>query len=163
LPPEVECINVSNQQWFDEDGPNFTSKWSYMILVRAALAKLFPHLDRILSLDCDTIIRNNISELWEIPLDDYYFAGVHEPDKSTETFIYINAGVMLFNLKKIREDKKDDEYIYNLNNCYRPYPEQECFSALSQGKILELPSEYNLSCVAQTSTREKILHFAANK
>ena len=163
LPPEVECLNVSKQEWFDPEGPNFTSQWSYMILLRAALAKLFPHLDRILSLDCDTLVRDNISELWDLPLDNYYFAGVYEPDKSTESFRYINAGVMMFNLDKIRRDKKDDEYIYNLNNCYRPYPEQECFSALSQGAILELPGEYNLSCVTPTSPREKIIHFAAYK
>ena len=144
LPPEVECINVSNQQWFPSDGPNYTSKWSYMILLRAALTKLFPHLDKILSLDCDTLIQNNISELWDLSLDDYYFAAVREPEKSTEKFTYINAGVMVFNLKKIREEHQDEKYIENLNNCFRYYPEQECFSALSQGKILELPSKFNL-------------------
>ena len=163
LPPEVECINVSNQTWFDPEGPNFVSNWSYMILLRAALTKLFPKLDKILSLDCDTLVQNNISELWDLPLDDYYFAAVKEPEKSTAEFSYINAGVMMFNLKKIREDHLDDKYIYDLNNCFRYYPEQECFSALSQGKILELPSKYNLSCVSGTSVDEKIIHFAAYK
>ena len=163
LPPEVECINVSNQKWFDPEGPNFVSNWSYMILLRAALSQLFPHLDKILSLDCDTLIQDNISELWDLPLDDYYFAAVREPQKSTENFVYINAGVMMFNLKKIREEHQDDKYIYNLNNCFRYYPEQECFSALSQGKILELPSKYNLSCASGISVDEKIIHFAAYK
>ena len=163
LPPEVECINVSNQKWFDSEGPNYICQWSHMILLRAALAQLFPHLDRILSLDCDTIVRDNISDLWDLPLDGYYFAGVHEPKKSSETFRYINAGVLMFNLKKIREDHKDEEYIYNLNNCFRYFPEQECFSALSQGQILELPSKYNLSSVSLPSTEEKIIHFAAYK
>lgn len=163
LPPEVECVNVSNQQWFYPDGPNFTSKWSYMILLRAALTQLFPHLDRILSLDCDTLVQDNISELWDLPLDDYYFAAVRESKKSKEGFAYINAGTIMFNLKKIREDHQDDKYIENLNNCFRYFPEQECFSALSQGKILELPSKYNLSCVSAPSVEEKILHFAAYK
>lgn len=163
LPSEVECINVSNQKWFTPDGPNFTSKWSYMILLRAALTKLFPHLDRILSLDCDTLVQDNISELWDLPLDDYYFAAVREPEKSNENFVYINAGTIMFNLKKIREDHQDDKYIANLNNCFRYFPEQECFSALSQGKILELPGKYNLSCVSTPSVEEKILHFAAYK
>lgn len=163
LPSEVECINVSNQKWFNPDGPNFTSQWSYMILLRAALAQIFPHLDRILSLDCDTLIQDNISELWDLPLDDHYFAAVREPKKSTEDFVYINAGTMMFNLKKIREEHQDEKYIYDLNNCFRYYPEQECFSALSQGKILELPSKYNLSCVSHPSTEGKILHFAAYK
>ena len=163
LPQEVECINVSNQQWFNPEGPNFTSKWSYMILLRAALTKLFPHLDKILSLDCDTLVQDNISELWELPLDDYYLAGVREPKKSTEDFLYINAGTIMFNLKKIREDHQDDKYIYDLNNCFRYFPEQECFSALSQGKILELPSKYNLSCVSNPTANGKIIHFAAYK
>ena len=87
-----------------------------MILLRAALSQLFPHLDKILSLDCDTLIQDNISELWDLPLDDYYFAAVREPQKSTENFVYINVGVMMFNLKKIREEHQDDKYIYNLNN-----------------------------------------------
>ena len=163
LPSEVECINVSNQKWFAPDGPNFTSKWSYMILLRAALTQLFPDLDRILSLDCDTLIQDNISELWELPLDNYYFAGVREPKKSKENFVYINAGTIMFNLKKIREEHQDEKYIYDLNNCFRYFPEQECFSALSQDKILELPSKYNLSCVSHPSTEGKILHFAAYK
>lgn len=163
LPTEVECINVSHQKWFLQDGPNFTSKWSYMILLRAALAQLFPHLDRILSLDCDILVQDNISELWELPLDDYYFAAVKEPKKSFENYTYINAGVMVFNLKKIREEHQDEKYIYDLNNCFRYFPEQECFSALSQGKILELPSKYNLSCVSGSSVEEKIVHFAAYK
>lgn len=163
LPPEVECINVKHQKWFDPEGPNFMSKWSYMILIRAALAKLFPHLDRILSLDCDTIVRDNISELWDMPLDGYYLAAVHEPAKSKEDYKYLNAGVMMFNLKQIREDGMDDKYIEDLNNNFRFYPEQECFSALSQEYILELPSKYNLSCISPSSTQEKILHFAAYK
>jgi lipopolysaccharide biosynthesis glycosyltransferase len=94
-----------------------------MILLRAALTKLFPNLDRILSLDCDTLVQNNISELWDLPLDNYYFAAVREPEKSTEEYAYINAGLMMFNLKKIREEHQDDKYIYDLNNCFRYYPE----------------------------------------
>ena len=96
LPPEVECINVSNQQWFHKDGPNYRNTWSYMILLRVALTKLFPNLDKILSLDCDIIIDQNISELWDIQLDNYYIAAVKEPKKSTSQRIYINTGVVLF-------------------------------------------------------------------
>ena len=52
-----------------------------MVLLRAAFTKLFPHLDKILSIDNDIIINENISELWDIDLGDNYFAGVVEPRK----------------------------------------------------------------------------------
>ena len=164
LPPEVECINVSNQKFFLQDGPNYNSSWSYMILLRAAFTKLFPQLDKILSLDCDTIIEENISSLWDIPLNNYYIAGVKEPRKSIGKRIYINTGVMLFNLKKLREDKKDEEAILDLNTYKRIYPEQDCFNDLFAGKILELPPEYNISNYStKQNTHKKIIHFAAIK
>jgi len=49
-----------------------------MVLVRAAYTKIFPHLDRILSIDMDTIVNENISELWDLDLTDYYLAAVEE-------------------------------------------------------------------------------------
>ena len=135
-----------------------------MILLRAAFTKLFPHLDRILSLDCDTIVNDNISDLWDIPLDDYYIAGVKEPKKSRGRKIYINTGVLLFNLKKLREDGKDDEAIHDLNTYYRFYPEQDCFNDLFSGKILELPSDYNVNNYSHSNCKSlKIIHFAAIK
>jgi lipopolysaccharide biosynthesis glycosyltransferase len=94
-----------------------------MVLIRAALSKIFSNLDTILSLDVDTIVNENISALWDIDLTNYYLAAVKEPDKTTDDFLYINMGVVLFNLKKLREDKKDDEIINALNTIYYDYNE----------------------------------------
>ena len=56
LPSEVECINLNNQKWFLQDGPNMNARCSYMVLLRAAFTKLFPNLDKILIIDNDIII-----------------------------------------------------------------------------------------------------------
>lgn len=161
LPSEVECINVSQQEWFKPDGPNYNSSWSYMVLLRAAYPKIFSHLDIILSLDNDTIINENISDIWNIDLTNYYVAGVLEPKKSTE-HVYINNGVLLYNLKKIREDGLDDKIIYSLNNYYYYYAEQDCFNEIFENKILTLPSDYNVNkFVKQQYSALKIFHFAA--
>ena len=64
LPPEVECINISNQQWFNpETCPNMKNRCSYMVLLRVAFSKIFPHLDRILTIDNNAIVVGNVSEL----------------------------------------------------------------------------------------------------
>lgn len=161
LPSDIECINVSNQQYFPHNGPNYNSPWTYMILIRVALSKIFPTLDTILLLDMDTIVNENVSSLWDINLDGYYFAAVREPLKSRDNFISINAGVMLINLKQLREDKKDDELIKALNTYYYKFPEQDCISDLCQGHLLVLPSDYNVCSQNDKPEREKITHFAA--
>jgi lipopolysaccharide biosynthesis glycosyltransferase len=93
-----------------------------MVLIRAALSKVFPQLDTILSLDVDTIVNEDISDIWNTPLDNYYLAAVKEPEKSINS-LYINMGVALLNLKKLRDDKKDDEIIHALNTIQYDYNE----------------------------------------
>ncbi len=165
LPKEVECINISDQKFFNPSGPNFNSSWTYIILIRAALSKIFPQYDKILSLDVDTIINQNISELWDMDLTNYYLAAVSEPCKSSENFISINMGVTLINLKKMRDDHKDDEIIQKLNEKYYDYPEQDCISELCQGHIFELPPNYNINNWADLDKVDEriIQHFAATK
>jgi len=77
-----------------------------MVLLRAAYSKIFPNLDRILSIDMDTIVNENISDLWDLDLTNYYIAAVEETELSEEEGSYFNMGVAMLNLKKIREDIK---------------------------------------------------------
>ena len=160
LPQEIECINISNQTYFPHDGPNYINVCTYMVLVRAAYTKIFPHLDRILSIDMDTIVNENISELWDLDLTDYYLAAVEEKQLSLIEGSYFNMGVAMLNLKKIREDKKDDEMIKALNTYFYRYKEQDCFNEFFRGKTLILPSDYNACFQANPPSHEKITHFA---
>lgn len=62
--------------------------------------------DKLLYLDIDVMCGGNLSELYNIDIEDYEYAAVKEkygcwtirPD-------YINAGMLLLNMKKIRETK----------------------------------------------------------
>lgn len=134
-----------------------------MVLIRAALSKIFPQLNSILSLDVDTIVNEDISDIWNTPLDDYYLAAVREPEKSTENYLYINMGVALLNLKKLRDDKKDDEIIYALNTIKYDYNEQDCINEKCQGAIYELSPDYNITNYTVKAKHRKIIHYAAIK
>ena len=70
LPSKIETINVSNQEYFPKNSANFKSPFSYMALLRVCYTKLFPNLDKILQLDVDTVVVDNIDELWGIDLTD---------------------------------------------------------------------------------------------
>ena len=171
LPPEVECINVSNQKWFSaENCPQMNNRCSYMVLLRVVFCQLFPHLDRILTIDNDTIVRENISELWNLDLTNYYIAGCIEPLKSTPKSTYINMGVAMMNLKKWREDGLDEKLLNNLKTYYYEEAEQTAINEACQGHILVLDPMYNrnnytfvMNNKIQEVGKEKIVHYAAVK
>ena len=164
LPPEVECINVSNQQWFPSSSLNMKNRCSYMVLLRAAFPKIFPNIDRILSIDNDTIVKENISELWSLDINNYYIAGCIEPSKSTPTFDYINMGIAMINLDAWRKNGIDDKLIEELNTYYFEETEQTAINIACQGHILILNSMYNRNNYTNLRIgKEKIIHYAAIK
>lgn len=161
LPDCVKTINVKNQEFFKKDSPNMSTPYSYMAMMRAALAFVFPDLDIILSLDVDTIVDKDISDIWDIPLgDQYYFAACHETHRTRKDGImYTNAGVSLFNLKKLR-DGKAQEVIDVLNIKEFRYVDQDVFNYLCQGRIYDLPSDYNDNDWTVRPNKVKIKHYA---
>ena len=164
IPPSfVKTINVSGQQYFPLNGPNVYKRWTYMTLMRCVLTKYFPELDRILWLDVDTIVHNNIDDIWDLDMDDYYFAGAIEPEKCKSDKPYINAGVMLINLKKLREDHMDDILIDALNTKKYNFADQDCINSICYDKILVIPSKYNANNWTEPCAVPNIWHFANEK
>ena len=160
LPECVEVRNVSRQEYFPKDGPNFGCYWTYMVLLRSAYFRMFPEYDRILSTDYDTIYLKDVPELWTMNMDRYYFAAVREPKKSSGRN-YINAGIMLQNLEKMR-DGKGDEIIRDLNEKHWAFPEQEAMNVLCEGHVYYLPGDYNYTEDGTTDPimfAKKIIHY----
>ena len=160
----VKIRNVSQQGYFKPDGPNMKSHFTYMAMMRATYAKEFPELDRILSLDVDTIVNDDISELWDLPLkDEYYFAASMEPSTTNRRgYLYTNIGVCLYNLEKLR-DGKCDEVIDALNTKKYTFMEQDAFNELCQGKIFDMNPTYNSNVFTKVVDLPKIVHYAGEK
>lgn len=163
LPDMCEVVDVSGQTYFPWDGPNMNTRYSYLALMRAALA-LMPEFDgigRILSLDVDTVCVKDVSGIWDMPIDDCYFSASQEPwcVKNYKNALYCNTGVALFNLDKLR-DGKAREVVDCLN--WRMYPnvEQDVFSFLCQGHIHDMPSEYNPNPWTKPTRVVRIRHYA---
>lgn len=163
LPKECEVVNVSGQRYFPKGGLNYNNHWSYIILMRVVLARLFPDLDRIFSLDNDVIIKEDISEIWDMDLTGYYFAAVKEPYRSgLINSLYTCIGVTMYNLKMMKEYHIPDKCVYELNRCIWPYPEQDVLNAVCRGNIKELSPEYGRSPWTTQCDDPKIEHFAAS-
>lgn len=82
-------------------GPNTHNKYySYYVTVRL-LAHLVPEIpDKVLYLDADTIFNGDVKELWDIDISDVEIAGRRDAFRISR---YFQSGVMLMNMKKIRE------------------------------------------------------------
>ena len=163
IPKIIQTINISKTvpQIYGESCPNMHTEWTYIGLIRTALTKIFPDEERILSIDCDTIVDKDISELWEINMDGFYFAAVKEPWLSRSYgYLYCNAGVMMLNLKKLREDFKDNQMIEALKTRRFPLVCQDVLNEYCRGSVLELPSDYNASQFTSETSNKKIIHYA---
>lgn len=165
LPDMCEVLDVSGQTYFPAGGPNMSSPFSHMSLMRAALA-LMPELaevDRVLSLDVDTICCRDVSGVWGMPVDGCYFSASIEPSCCYKNMAYTNTGVALYNLEMLR-DGKAEEVVHCLNVRRFPNIEQDVFSFLCQGHIHEMPSEYNAGHGwTKPANVVRIRHFAGDK
>ena len=158
LPDYVTCIDVSGQEYFDSDGPNMGSGYTYLAMMRAALCHVLPDADRVLSLDCDTICLSDVSDVWDIALEGCYFAAAREAHRGYCDVLYTNMGVCLFNLDMLR-DGKADEVISVLNSKRFKYVEQDVMNCLCQGRIAEMDGNLN-ACDWTEHDNPRIVHFA---
>lgn len=163
-PDFVHCKNVSAQTWFPPNGPNMKSAFTYMAMIRACYAEIFPDCDKVVQLDVDTVCVDNVDYLWEIELGDAWLAaareylGTYDPFRRGE---YYNVGVAVMNLKKQREDDAQLKLVEMINSMQLWCVEQDAFNYFCvPGKIVELPTRYNECFATGYSEEPAIVHFA---
>jgi len=152
--------------------------------------------DQCLYLDSDVIVTEDLWPLFSTNLDGYYIAGCRDiwMDMLSEEKLeemrrsigiptmeeYINAGVLLMNLREIRESGLDRVLMQHLNADY-PHEDQDILNVCCLGKIKRLPAKWNVftiflgkikemrekginETVIQALLRKKgILHYATPK
>ena len=158
LPEQVQTINVINQPYFPRTGPNMQTHFTYMALMRAALTKVLPDEDEVLSLDCDTLVKGNIDELWDIPLKEYYLTAGIEPQRCRWDNVYYNTGVVKYNLRLMRQDGVDDDMIWLINTQKLKWPEQDVVNIVCKNRIMKMPSDFNYNNYSEKTSDVRIQH-----
>ena len=112
-----------------------------------ALLRLFAdrviYEDKILYIDTDIMINQSLDELFNMDLEGFEYAGVR--DYLGRVFInprYINSGVLLLNLKRIRETKLFQKCLYLLKTKRYAFPDQTVLNKCVLKKKF-LPNIYN--------------------
>lgn len=129
------------------------------IYYRLFIADLFPEYDKAIYIDSDVVVPGDISQLYRIDLGecligacpDYSIADVPELVRYTEEAVgmdrgeYINSGVLLLNLKKIREAGLGTHFLNLLDHYHFDCiaPDQDYLNAMCKGKIFYLDRKWD--------------------
>lgn len=138
--------------------------FNHVTMVKCDLAELLPQLDKVLFLDGDMLVTGDLAELYNTDLGSNVVAAVREligEHFEQHTLIgtpcYFNAGVMLLNLKVMREEKLGEKIIQTKMQAPPTwlYAEQDSYNVLCQGRTLFLHPRWNfLSTLALHYIRE---------
>lgn len=131
---------------------DYYSKETYY---RFFIPDLFPQYEKVLYLDCDTIILGDIAELYNTDISDYYVAAAPEEVMATIKVFgdyvekalgvpveeYFNAGILLINTKKFRKNQIAEKFVDLLKHfTFRVTQDEDYLNVLCKGhsKILDL-------------------------
>lgn len=168
--------------FFDVDDSTFAnakpvSRIPVTSFYRLIISDVLKEDEKCLFLDGDLIVNTDLQHLYSQDMGDAYIAGVRDgmfwcaPDSAVchfdtygfqNPYSYVNAGVMLFHLSKIREDRLQDQFLKCMDTYYL-YMDQDILNKVCEGKIQLLDLKYNFFSWRRNEKigekEWKILHF----
>ncbi len=156
---KIKDFNISFVLMDDNDFKNcpMTSYVNYITLptyYRFKIPSIFPNIDKILYLDCDIVVTHDIKQLYETDISNYYLAAIpevfnhcHKERMAIEgDYYYCNAGILLINNKKWREDNIEQKlFDYALHPTKEiVYQDQDIINEVLKYKIKYLHLRWNL-------------------
>ena len=139
-------------KWDKTDLLHENGTWSREIYYRLFAPYLLPNLDTILYLDGDTIVNDNLSNLFTESIRDNALAAVLNDEETIHLNRlknglkhYYNSGVLLMNLSMIRKHfdfETMKQMVLTLTKEYT-FPDQDFINVVFKDKIFELPQKYN--------------------
>ena len=133
-------------------------------LLKFNLANMFSNIDKLLYLDGDILVNCDVSEIYDIELNDNYVAAVRDLpqvfyDKQDfgEDTEYFNSGVMLLNLAALRAENVRDQLIETKRSSINDkLMDQNVLNKVFRGRVIQMHFEYNMPyCLFSTLRRFK--------
>lgn len=126
---------------------------------RLILGELLKAYDRCIYLDGDVIVQEDLEELYTVEMEESYIAGVPDcgiqckdeeyckklrGELGVSTLEgYVNAGVLVFNLKRIRDNSLLKQFLLHMGKRYS-FDDQDVINIVCGGNIKYLPVRYNM-------------------
>jgi lipopolysaccharide biosynthesis glycosyltransferase len=159
---KIELVQMSHS--LEEITDRMSNRLRYDIFTltiyfRLFIPAMFPQYDKGIYIDSDVVLTSDIAELYDVDLGGNYLGACRDASIADAPPLvdytvnvvgmregdYINSGVLLMDLKKLRE-KKFDEHFLNLLTTFHfdsVAPDQDYINAICNGKIHYLPEEWD--------------------
>lgn len=164
----IRKITVIDVTQIDIPDVLVSARWPLSAFTRLYAGELLPkELNKILYLDCDTIIKGSLAELEDWDVRDKIFWGVKdcigkEYKKNIgigPEGLYVNAGVLLMNLPELRKISVKDrlsKYMAKYEKLIN-YADQDVLNGAFKGNIGVLSPQYDLMTIVATYSYKDIL------
>lgn len=168
----IESIKIGKE--FDEYDPQ-KQYFTKAIFFRLKIPEILKKENKCIYLDSDIVVNSDLSELFNTDIKDFYIAGVRDgtpyliTDKNNNAYEtklklfmsqeaidkYVNSGVLLWNLEKIRKDNlmtKFQEFVdkYVFAKKISQFGDQDAINSACEGEILDLPFKFNVTAALTT-------------
>jgi lipopolysaccharide biosynthesis glycosyltransferase/glycosyltransferase involved in cell wall biosynthesis len=167
----IEAEGIFNQ--IITSSSNIDYRYTKYTLYRLLIPKLVEE-DTALYIDTDAIVNGDIRPVYETNLDGGLIAGVQ--DSGIEPFLntlglkpddtYVNAGVLLMDLARIRGLNIDDAWLEMVNTKFYTFHDQDIINLSCKGKIVPVDHPYNVSLATGIDVPDKdikVMHYAGAK
>lgn len=155
----------------------YSGKFTLTIYFRLFIAELFPELNKAVYIDSDTVINDDIAKLYSVDMGDAMFGAVRDTFAGKNTILahyienvvgierneYVNSGVLLMNLDKIRQAHLADRFLklmaeYHFDSVA---PDQDYINAMCAKEIYFLDKEWNVmpNKGGEYIARPKLIHY----
>lgn len=146
-----------------------TLRWSDSAYSRLFLKLLYsehPSIEKLLYIDCDTLITDSLVELWNTDIDDWLGAACLECMSRMHKKIigasakdnYINTGMLLLNVKRWKEENIDLQMIQFIQK-YKgktEYVDQGVINGTISNRFKLVSPRYNLTSLAYDFSYEEM-------
>ncbi len=126
-----------------------TGRWRPECFFRYFAIDMLPDADRVLWLDSDVLVRKSVRELYELDMQGKSFAGVYDdtsrPFERLGINGYINSGVLLFDLARLRSTGMMQKYwdLVASDDYIGELPDQDALNIVFDNEIMLLDIKYN--------------------
>ena len=150
------------------------------VYLRLLLPDLLPMEDKVLYLDCDVIVKKPLDDLYGVDIDRFRYAGVIDKLGSAASRIdapfrqnYVNSGVLLMNLKALREDDAFEKMrvLHDTHRSKITWGDQCLINIYAHEHVRVLDEQYNFQISHDGCNRQRwldvregkaIYHFVGN-
>jgi lipopolysaccharide biosynthesis glycosyltransferase len=132
---------------------------------RLFLTEILPKsIDKVLYLDADLLVLDDLNDLWNVSIEDFAIAAVHHPNPERSSVLkipvseYFNSGVMLINLDYWRKHNLVNQFSLFMRDHSHliQFWDQDVLNSILNRKVLFLQKKWNTNSLDESTS---ILHF----